>query len=68
MNKGEIAWTSALGINESLASLGDAGLKTGARSLGGSIATASGLVFIGATNDHRFRAFDGENGKGIMDR
>ncbi len=63
VNRGEIAWTSALGINESLASLGDAGLKSGTRNLGGSIATASGLVFIAATNDRRFRAFDAKSGK-----
>jgi glucose dehydrogenase len=63
VNKGEIAWTSTLGINESLASLGDVGLKSGTRNLGGSIATASGLVFIGATNDRRFRAFDAKSGK-----
>jgi quinoprotein glucose dehydrogenase len=63
VNKGEIAWTSTLGINESLASLGDAGLKSGTRNLGGSLATASGLVFIAATNDHRFRAFDAKTGK-----
>ena len=31
--------------------------------MGGSIATAGGLVFIGATNDKRFRAFDAKNGK-----
>jgi glucose dehydrogenase len=63
VNKGEIAWTSTLGINESLASMGDLGLKTGTRNLGGSIATASGLVFIAATNDHCFRAFDAKTGK-----
>ncbi len=63
VNKGEIAWTSTLGINESLASMGDLGLKTGTRNLGGSIATASGLVFIAATNDHRIRAFDARTGK-----
>lgn len=63
VNKGEIAWTSTLGLNESLASMGDLGLKTGTRNLGGSIATASGLVFIAATNDHRFRAFDAKTGK-----
>jgi quinoprotein glucose dehydrogenase len=63
VNKGEIAWTSTLGINESLASMGDLGLKTGTRNLGGSIATASGLVFIAATNDHRIRAFDAKTGK-----
>jgi quinoprotein glucose dehydrogenase len=63
VNKGEIAWTTTLGINESLSELGDLGLNTGARSMGGSIATASGLVFIGATNDHRFRAFDAKTGR-----
>jgi quinoprotein glucose dehydrogenase len=63
VNKGEIAWTSPLGINESLAGLGDIGLKSGTRTMGGSIATASGLVFIGATNDRRFRAFDAKSGK-----
>jgi quinoprotein glucose dehydrogenase len=63
VNTGDIAWTSTLGINENLAELGDLGLKTGTRNLGGSIATASGLVFIGATNDRRFRAFDAKTGK-----
>jgi quinoprotein glucose dehydrogenase len=63
VNKGEIAWTSTLGVNESLASMGDLGFKTGARNMGGSIATASGLVFIAATNDHRIRAFDAKTGK-----
>jgi quinoprotein glucose dehydrogenase len=63
VNKGEIAWTSTLGINESLAELGPLGLNTGTRSLGGNISTASGLIFIGATNDRRFRAFDAKTGK-----
>ena len=63
VNTGEIAWTSTLGLNESLASLGDIGLHSGTRSLGGNISTASGLIFIAATNDHRFRAFDAKTGK-----
>jgi glucose dehydrogenase len=63
VNRGEIAWKSALGINPFLSELGDAGVKSGARNLGGSIATASGLVFIGATNDRMFRAFDAQTGK-----
>ena len=37
--------------------------QTGALNLGGSIATAGGLVFIGATMDSRFRAFDSRTGK-----
>jgi quinoprotein glucose dehydrogenase len=30
--------------------------------MGGPITTASGLVFIGASNDRRFRAFDAKTG------
>jgi quinoprotein glucose dehydrogenase len=37
--------------------------KTGTQSLGGSIVTAGGLVFIGATVDKRFRAFDAATGE-----
>jgi len=62
VNTGEIAWHSTLGIQESLAELGDTAVKSGTRNIGGSIATASGLVFIGATNDSRFRAFDAKSG------
>ena len=62
-NTGDIAWSVPLGINEDLAELGDVGLKSGIRNIGGSIATASGLVFIGATVDRRFRAFDAKSGK-----
>jgi len=31
--------------------------------MGGPMVTAGGLVFIGATNDKRFRAFDSKTGK-----
>jgi quinoprotein glucose dehydrogenase len=63
VNTGKIAWKSTLGIQENLAAdLGANGVKVGTRNLGGSIATASGLVFIGATNDRRFRAFDAKTG------
>ena len=30
--------------------------------MGGPIATAGGLVFVGATDDNRFRAFDAKTG------
>ena len=36
--------------------------KTGRPGNGGPIATAGGLVFIGATDDARFRAFDAKTG------
>ncbi len=58
---GEIAWRSVLGRIEALEAIGVH--DTGSLNLGGSIATAGGLVFIGATNDSRFRAFDSKNGK-----
>ena len=58
---GDIAWRSVLGRIESLEAIGVR--DTGTLNLGGSIATAGGLVFIGATNDSRFRAFDSKTGK-----
>jgi len=38
---------------------------TGTPSLGGAIATASGLVFIAGTNDARLRAFDADSGREV---
>jgi len=61
VNTGEIAWRVPLGIVEALEERGVH--KTGALNIGGSIATAGGLVFIGATNDSRFRAFDSRTGE-----
>src|ERR1051326_6144883 len=54
-NTGDIAWRVPLGSWEE-------GAKTGTPNLGGPIATAGGLVFIGATLDARFRAFDAGTG------
>jgi len=58
---GDIAWRSVLGRIESLEAMGVR--DTGSSNLGGSIATAGGVVFIGATNDSRFRGFDSKTGK-----
>jgi glucose dehydrogenase len=58
---GNIAWRSVLGRIEALEAIGVR--DTGSPNLGGSIATAGGVVFIGATNDSRFRAFDSKTGK-----
>ncbi|HVW86400.1 MAG TPA: PQQ-binding-like beta-propeller repeat protein [Bryobacteraceae bacterium] len=56
-----MAWRVPLGSFEELDKLGVP--KTGTPSLnGGSIATAGGLVFIGATMDGKFRAFDSRTG------
>ena len=60
-NTGEIAWQTRLGITEALP---EGKQETGTlNTFGGPIATAGGLVFIGATNDRRFRAFDAETGE-----
>ena len=61
VNTGDIAWRVPLGMVEELVAKGFK--DTGALTLGGSMATASGLVFIGATADKRFRAFDAKTGK-----
>src|SRR5205823_1142226 len=45
------------------AALGEKGPKTGTYNQGGNIATAGGLVFIAATNDQRFRAFEAKTGR-----
>jgi quinoprotein glucose dehydrogenase len=58
---GDIAWRSVLGRIDALDAIGVH--DTGSLNLGGSIATAGGIVFIGATNDSRFRAFDSKTGK-----
>ena len=59
-NTGDIAWQVPLGITESLP---EGKQKTGGSGSAGPIVTAGGLVFIGATNDSRFRAFDSKTGR-----
>jgi membrane-bound PQQ-dependent dehydrogenase (glucose/quinate/shikimate family) len=61
LNEGRIAWTVPLGLVEELEQKSVP--RTGTSNLGGSIVTAGGLVFIGGTNDARFRAFDARTGK-----
>ena len=59
VNTGEIAWQKPLGVSDQLP---EAIARTGRPNVGGSIATASGVVFIGATDDSRFRAFSAKTG------
>jgi quinoprotein glucose dehydrogenase len=61
VNTGDVAWRVPLGTIPELEAKGIG--NTGSVNLGGSITTASGLVFIAATNDGRFRAFDARSGK-----
>jgi quinoprotein glucose dehydrogenase len=60
-NTGDIAWAVPLGVSDELpAGKQDTGRNNGS---GGPIVTAGGLVFVGATDDRRFRAFDAKTGK-----
>ena len=61
LNQGEIEWQTVLGEFQELTARGLA--PTGTQNIGGSVVTAGGLVFIGATQDEKFRAFDKTNGK-----
>ena len=57
---GDIVWKVALGVTDELP---EGRQATGRLNLGGPMVTAGGLVFIGATNDRRFRAFDARTGR-----
>jgi len=59
-NTGDIAWQVPLGLVEGLP---PGKQNVGASGSAGPSITAGGLVFIGATTDSRFRAFDAMNGK-----
>jgi quinoprotein glucose dehydrogenase len=62
VNTGDVAWQAPLGITDSFP---EGKQKTGRPNMGGSVATAGGLVFIGATDDSRFRAFESKTGKEV---
>lgn len=66
LRTGDFAWRSPLGTIDSLEAQGVK--NTGAANLGGSIATAGGLVFIAATNDSRFRAFESKTGRLVWEQ
>jgi glucose dehydrogenase len=60
VESGAILWRSVLGINEALPA--EKQLVGNSGSAGPSV-TAGGLVFVGATRDERFRAFDAATGE-----
>lgn len=61
LNQGEIVWQVPLG---EFAELTDRGIPlTGTENYGGPVVTAGGLVFIAATKDEKFRAFDKATGE-----
>ena len=61
LNKGEILWKVPLGEYEELTKKGYP--KTGTENYGGPLISAGNLIFIGATNDSFFRAFNKETGE-----
>lgn len=61
VSRGEIGWKTTLGEYAELTARGVP--PTGTESLGGTIVTAGGLIFIGGSKDEKFRAFDKTNGK-----
>ncbi|MFQ5636132.1 MAG: PQQ-binding-like beta-propeller repeat protein, partial [Gammaproteobacteria bacterium] len=66
LDSGTIAWAVPLGIPAGLAPL-PIGADLGAPGIGGPIVTAGGVVFIGATADEKFRAFDVETGETLWE-
>jgi quinoprotein glucose dehydrogenase len=61
LNTGEYRWSVPLGELPELTARGIP--PTGAENYGGPVVTAGGLVFIGASKDEHFRAFDRKTGR-----
>ena len=61
LNTGDINWQVPLGEDPAFKKMGIP--NSGMFNRGGGIATAGGLIFIGATGDNMFRAFDQNTGK-----
>jgi quinoprotein glucose dehydrogenase len=57
---GEFVWRVPLGVNDNMP---EGKKNAGSPGFGGPMVTKGGLVFIGATRDRRFRAFDSKTGK-----
>ena len=69
LEQGEILWKTSLGVLDKMVPGGamPLPLEFGTPGSGGGIATAGGLVFIGATYDERFRAFDIQSGEKLWE-
>jgi quinoprotein glucose dehydrogenase len=61
LNTGEFRWKVPLGEDTALTARGLP--PTGLENYGGPLVTAGGLLFIGASKDEKFRAFDRRTGK-----
>ena len=60
LNTGEYVWKITFG---EYSEFKQKGIETGSESYGGPVVTAGGLVFIAATRDGKFRAFNKRTGK-----
>lgn len=60
LNTGGVVWKTPLGDYPEFKAKG---IHTGTENWGGPVATAGGLVFIGATRDEKFRAFNKYTGE-----
>jgi len=66
LRTGQMRWRRPLGVLDKLMPI-PIPLNWGTPSAGGPISTAGGLVFIGATADERFRAFDIDTGEQLWE-
>ncbi|MGZ3949474.1 MAG: c-type cytochrome, partial [Flavisolibacter sp.] len=60
LNTGKLVWKIPLGDYPELKAKG---IQTGTENYGGPVLTAGGLIFIAATKDRKFRAFNKSSGK-----
>ncbi|MEO7046956.1 MAG: c-type cytochrome, partial [Ferruginibacter sp.] len=65
LNTGDYLWRVPLGEYPELTAKGI--LNTGTENYGGPVVTAGGLIFIAATRDEKFRAFDRKTGKTVWE-
>ena len=63
-NTGQIKWSVPLGVIDELP---EGKRLVGNSGSAGPTVTAGGLVFVGATNDRRFRAFDAQTGQQLWE-
>lgn len=68
----KVIWHRPIGTTKNVGHTGEPrmpiGLPTGIFSMGGTVNTASRLIFMGATADQGFRVIDGRNGKILYER
>lgn len=64
LKRRKIAWRTPLGRTDGI---GPKGETTGTSNLGGTLTTKGGVIFVGATNDRRFRAFDARTGRKLWE-